>query len=79
MRKAIRSKRKPEMLAEYDFSQGIRGQNARRYAAGNNIVVLSPDVAEFFPNADAVNAALRALVEIAMRKNGKRGTAIWWD
>ncbi len=59
------------MLAEYDFSQGVRGKYAQRYSGGTNIVVLSPDVAEFFPDSEAVNAALRALVEIA-RKSTKK-------
>lgn len=54
-----------EMLTEYDFSQGIRGKHAEHYATGSNIVVLSPDVAESFPNSQAVNEALRALVTIA--------------
>ena len=71
MRKPARAKRDPDMLAEYDFSQGIRGKHAKRYAEGTNVVVLSPDVAEFFPDSDAVNTALRALVEIA-RKSVKK-------
>lgn len=54
-----------EMLDEYDFSRGVRGKYAERYSAGSNIVVLSPDVAEAFPNSQAVNDALRALVAIA--------------
>ncbi len=54
-----------EMLTEYDFSQGTRGKHAEHYATGSNIVVLSPDVAESFPNSQAVNEALRALVTIA--------------
>jgi len=54
-----------EMLDEYDFSRGVRGKYAERYAAGSNIVVLSPDVAEAFPDSQAVNEALRALVTIA--------------
>ncbi len=53
------------MLAEYDFSRGVRGKYSERYAAGSNIVVLSPDVAEAFPDSQAVNDALRALVAIA--------------
>jgi hypothetical protein len=39
-----------DMLDEYDFSKGIRGKYAKRYAEGTNIVVFSPDVAEFFPD-----------------------------
>ena len=54
-----------EMLPEYDFSGGVRGKYAKQYASGTNVVVLSPDVAEAFPNAEAVNNALRALVNIA--------------
>ena len=57
-----------EMLAEYDFSQGVRGKYAKRYHQGCNIVVLDPDMAERFPNAESVNRALRALVEIQDRK-----------
>ena len=65
MRKATRTKREPEMLDEYDFSKGERGKYAKRYAEGTNVVVLDPDVAAVFPNAEAVNEALRALVKIA--------------
>ena len=54
-----------EMLPEYDFSGGERGKYATHYAGGTNVVLLSPDVAEAFPNAEAVNNALRALIHIA--------------
>mgnify|MGYP001155180341 CR=1 FL=1 len=54
-----------DMLPEYDFSGGERGKYAKQYAGGTNVVLLSPDVAEAFPNAEAVNTALRALVHIA--------------
>jgi len=56
-----------EMLDEYDFSKGIRGKYAQRYAAGSNVVVISPDVAELFPDSESVNEALRMLVKIAQR------------
>lgn len=51
-----------EVRAEYDFSGGVRGKYAKRYARGSNVVVLDPDVAEAFPTARAVNAALRKLL-----------------
>ena len=54
-------------MPEYDFSQGVRGKYAKRYAEGTNVVLLSPDVAKYFPNSSAVNEALRGLVEIARR------------
>jgi hypothetical protein len=56
-----------EMLREYDFSHGVRGKYARRYAQGSNVVVLEPDVAKVFPNAEAVNSSLRSLAEIIRR------------
>ena len=55
----------PDMQPEYDFSKGLRGQFAQRYAEGTNVVVLEPDVARVFPNAEAVNKSLRALAGIA--------------
>jgi len=60
--------RNNEMLREYDFSQGVRGKYARRYARGSNVVVLEPDVAKVFPNAEAVNSSLRSLAEIIRRR-----------
>lgn len=57
----------PDMLDEYNFSSGVRGKYAERYAAGSNIVVLAPDVAPMFPDSDAVNDALRALIKIAQQ------------
>jgi len=50
------------MRSEYDFSKGVRGKYAQRYAAGTNVVLLEPDVAKEFPDAAAVNEALRRLL-----------------
>jgi len=57
-----------EMLREYDFSKGVRGKYARRYARGSNVVVLEPDVAKIFPNAEAVNSSLCSLADIIRRR-----------
>ena len=54
----------PDMLEEYDFSKGVRGKYAKRYSEGTNVAVIEPDVAEFFPNPDSVNDALRSLIPI---------------
>ena len=67
MKKKARDKNN-EMLQEYDFSKGIRGKYARRYARGSNVVVWEPDVAKVFPNAEAVNSSLRSLAEIIRRR-----------
>ena len=64
MKKVVTSS---EMLDEYDFSKGMRGKYAQRYATGSNVVVISPDVAELFPDSESVNEALRMLVKIAQR------------
>lgn len=60
----MKKKNDPDMLPEYDFSGGVRGKYAKRYAEGTNVVVIEPDVAEYFPDHDAVNGALRDLTAI---------------
>ena len=50
------------MRDEYDFSKGIRGKYAKRYPEGATVVVLDPDVAREFPDATAVNEALRQVL-----------------
>lgn len=61
-------KKKPnknkEMLDNYDFSKGVQGKYYERYRKGTNIVLIDPDVAKTFPNAQSVNNALRALAHI---------------
>ncbi|OQW96546.1 MAG: hypothetical protein BWK74_08310 [Desulfobacteraceae bacterium A6] len=57
----------PDMLEEYDFSKGIRGKYAKKYAEGTNVIVIEPDVAKYFPDHDSVNQALRSLAEIIKR------------
>jgi hypothetical protein len=56
------------MESEYDFLAGVRGKYARRYTQGTNVVVLEPDVAKAFPNAEAVNSSLRALASIIKQR-----------
>jgi len=67
MKKARRAVRERDMSKEYDFSAGVRGKYARRYARGSNVVVLDPDVAKIFKDSKSVNRALRALAEVAIR------------
>lgn len=71
MKKQVEIERDPDMLDEYDFSQGVRGRYVQRFAQGSNVVVLSPDVAEVFPDSESVNNALRLLVEIAGKSVGR--------
>ena len=64
MRKARSRPEAEEMLPEYDFSGGVRGKYADRFAKDTIMVVLDPDVAEVFPDPNSVNKALRALGQI---------------
>ncbi len=49
-----------------DFPAGfVRGKYAAGAAAASNIAVLEPDVATAFPNSEAVNDALRTILEAA--------------
>lgn len=63
------------MRDHYDFTGGIRGKYAHRYAEGTNVVVLDPDVARFFPNREAVNDTLRAVAQIVKIQERRRGGA----
>lgn len=64
-----RMRNDPDMLEEYDFSEGVLGKYASRFLKGTNVVVVDPDVAEYFPDHDSVNQALRGLTEIIKRKS----------
>jgi hypothetical protein len=72
--KQSKTKIADEMRAEYDFSDAVRGKYYERYRASSNIVVLDPDVSQAFPNAMAVNKALRSLVKkrLSVAKRGSR-------
>jgi hypothetical protein len=69
MSKAEQDDRDLEMREEYDFSGGVRGKYADRFSEGSTIVVLEPDVAAVFSDADSVNEALRGLIQ-----QGSKGT-----
>jgi hypothetical protein len=59
-----------ELRSEYDLeSLQVRKVGPGRKGFGD-LVRLEPDVAEAFPDAKAVNAALRSLIEIAKRSTG---------
>ncbi len=60
------------MRSEYDFSGGVRGKYAKRYALGSNVVVLEPDVAQLYSDAAAVNRALRAIAAVAPTATRRR-------
>lgn len=59
-----------DILPEYDFSKmkGVRGKYYPKIVPGGAIVVLSPDVAEAFPDEESVNNALRMLMKVAQAR-----------
>lgn len=68
MKKVNDNGRTDELRPEYDLSRlkgGVRGKYAKRFREGTNLVLLSPDVARYFPDEGSVNAALRSLVGVA--------------
>lgn len=68
MKKRAKTELDDDLRPEYDLSKlkgGVRGKYANRFKQGANVVVLSPDLKPYFPDEDAVNAALRSLVDIA--------------
>jgi hypothetical protein len=74
---AKRGRVREEMREEYDFSDGVRGKYAARFAEGTNLVLLTRDVAVEFPTAAAVNKALREVLRARSKKadrvTGRRG------
>jgi hypothetical protein len=69
--KKAKQKGKDELRAEYkrsDFSGSlVRGKYSKRLRESSNIVVLRPEVAEAFPNEEAVNTALLSLINLAQK------------
>lgn len=57
----------------YDFSSGLRGVTAARYAQGANLVLIDPDIADVFPDGLSVNEALKALATVIRGQNQRRG------
>ena len=72
MKKASKPRKRARVSAlmrpEYDFSGGVRGKYAARFAEGTNLVLLEPDVAARFPNAASVNKALREVIKSRSRR-----------
>lgn len=63
-----KAKPKDELRPEYDLEalgRGVTGKYFRRAVEGTNLVLLDPDVADAFPDAEAVNRALRLLIDVA--------------
>jgi hypothetical protein len=63
-----------QMREEYDIRGGVRGKYYERYRKGTNIVLLEPDVAAVFRDAESVNRALRMLINVARTQVEEKGS-----
>ena len=57
-----------DLRPEYDrasLGKGVRGKYLAEYRSGTNLVLLDADVAKAYPTAEAVNKALRRLMQPA--------------
>jgi hypothetical protein len=68
LKKTFTSNKADELRPEYDLSKlkgGVRGKYYEGARAGTNLVLIEPDLANVFPDTDAVNRALRLLADTA--------------
>ena len=69
--KKDKTKESDELRGEYkrsDFSGPlVRGKYFKQLNKSSNIVMLKPEVAEVFPNEEAVNSALLSLINVAIK------------
>ena len=73
MKKASTNKRTDDLRPEYDLSKlkgGVRGKYYQKAAAGTNLVLIEPDLADVFPDTESVNRALRLLADTAQAAAG---------
>jgi hypothetical protein len=66
-----------ELRGEYDLARMSivpKGRYAPERRAGKNVAVLAPDVAQAFPTDDAVNDALRMVLQLARIPDVRRAT-----
>ena len=69
MKKPAENSKDLDMLTEYNFSTGVRGLYAERFAGvKSDVVVLAPDVAEYFGDSRSVNEALRLIAGVAEKQ-----------
>jgi hypothetical protein len=68
MNKKSKDDKSDVLRSEYDLREllkdGVQGKYADRFQEGTNLVLLDSDVAETFPNDEAVNEALRLVIKL---------------
>ena len=79
MKKKSKGENTADLRAEYDLRKllagGVQGKYADRYKEGTNLVLLDHDVAEAFPTDEAVNDALRLVIQLTRLPKTRKETA----
>jgi len=79
MKKNSKDETSDELRPEYDLAnllkEGVRGKYSKRFEQGTNLVLLSPDIAKAFPTDEAVNEALRLVIQLKRIPKGEKRTA----
>jgi hypothetical protein len=79
IKKKSKDEKTEDLRPQYDLREllkgGIQGKYADRYEEGTNLVLLDHDVAEAFPTDEAVNEALRLVIQLRRLPKGKREPA----
>jgi len=68
MKKKSKGEKADDLRPEYDLGEllkdGVQGKYADRFREGANLVLLDRDIAEAFPSDEAVNTALRLVMQL---------------
>ncbi|MFO7943360.1 MAG: hypothetical protein R6U51_03555 [Anaerolineales bacterium] len=68
MKGKSKSEKDYELRPEYDLDallkDGVQGKYAEKFRQGTNLVLLDPDIARAFPSDEAVNRALRLVIQL---------------
>lgn len=79
MKTKSKGEKADDLRPEYDLKEllkgGVQGKYADRYREGTNLVLLAPDVARAFPTEEAVNEALRLVIQLKKLSRSGRRTA----
>ncbi len=58
------------------LKDGVQGKYVERLRSGSNLVLLDPEVAKAFPDEQAVNDALRLVIELTKIPSAKKGSRV---
>jgi hypothetical protein len=79
MKTKSKGEKADDLRPEYDLKEllkgGVQGKYADRYREGTNLVLLAPDMARAFPTEEAVNEALRLVIQLKKLPRSGRRTA----